>query len=225
MCGRFTLSQTAQTIAEVFALEEVPPVESSYNIAPTQFIATIKQAEGSVRRQFQRMRWGLIPSWSKDPKIGNRLINARAETIHEKPSFRSGFKNRRCLIPSDGFYEWQKQETGSKQPYYIYLRNHKLFAFAGIWDRWTGADGEEVESCTIVTTQANPFVASLHDRMPVILNPEEYDLWLSPLNNHDSDRLKSLLQPYPAAQMEMHPVSQRVNKTNQNDPELIAFLN
>jgi putative SOS response-associated peptidase YedK len=185
MCGRFTLGLTADAIASAFAVEVDLALEPRLNIAPTQPIATVIQSSQDFYRQLQLMQWGLIPSWAKDTAIGNKLINARSETVMEKPSFRAAFKYRRCLIPADGFYEWKKLER-RKQPYY----NHKPFAFAGLWENWNN-----ILTCTILTTEANERVQPIHERMPVILHPEDYDRWLD--RNQTSSHLVELLEPFP----------------------------
>jgi putative SOS response-associated peptidase YedK len=162
------------------------------------------------QRAWTPVRWGLIPSWAKDAKIGNKLINARGETVAEKPSFRSAFRKRRCLIPADGFYEWKKLD-GGKQPHFIHLRDEEPFAFAGLWEHWTNPDdGEVIESCTIVTTEANALMRTLHDRMPVILPPADYDRWLDPATQ-DVEGLKELLRPYSSEEMTAYPISAYVN--------------
>lgn len=163
----------------------------------------------------ETLRWGLIPSWADDPGIGARMINARSETVAEKPSFRRAFKDRRCLIPADGFYEWQRT-NGGKQPYYFQTEDRRPFAFAGLWESWS-REGEEIHSCAILTTNANDLVGEIHPRMPVILPPEDYDLWLDP-DARESDLLLPLLRPYPAGDMQAHPVSRKVNKPSNNDP-------
>ncbi|MCB1056336.1 MAG: SOS response-associated peptidase, partial [Acidobacteria bacterium] len=165
------------------------------------------------------MRWGLIPHWAKDPSIGNRLINARAETAAEKPAFRSSFSKRRCLVPADGFYEWQKT-GGRKQPFYLQLKEHRPFAFAGLWARWKASEDETVQSFTLLTTTPNEVAAKVHDRMPVILPPESYDRWLDP-ELHDREALEALLLPYPAEAMEAYPVSTLVNSPQNDDPRCI----
>lgn len=218
MCGRYTLSQPAEAIASVFQLDEVKS-EPRYNIAPSQLVPTLYQTE-SHARQFQMLRWGLIPAWAKDPAIGNKLINARSETVAEKPSFRSAFRHRRCLIIADGFYEWRRQE-GKKQPFYFRLQDG-LFAFAGLWEHWQDPDGEVIDSCTILTTQANEILQPIHDRMPVILNPKDYDLWLDPMQK--PEQLQQLLQPYSSTAMTCYPVSTKVNKPTNDTPELINSL-
>lgn len=217
MCGRFTQRKTAGELAEAFKVGEVPETEVRYNIAPTQNILTVHQTEDG--REARLLRWGLIPSWAKDAAIGARLINARSETVTEKPSFREAFKHRRCLIPADGFYEWARRD-GQKQPYYFRLRDEQPFAFAGLWDRWKAEDGKTVETCTILTTEANEILRSVHDRMPVILHHEDYDLWLG----HDSrqqDLLKDMLRPYPSSEMLSHPVRTLVNSPQHQGAELI----
>ncbi|MBD2462653.1 SOS response-associated peptidase [Oscillatoria sp. FACHB-1407] len=218
MCGRFSLGQTGKAIAETFQLSVEPDVMPRYNIAPTQ-PAPVVLAMADEPRHFQLLYWGLIPSWAKDPKMGARLINARAETVAEKPSFRAAFKRRRCLVVTDGFYEWQRSDTG-KQPYYFQMRSHQPFAFAGLWEHWQGADGSEIDSCTILTTEANDLLSSIHDRMPVILHPQDYDLWLDP-DMQQTDRLEALLQPYDTDPMMSYPVSPRMNSPKYDDPTCV----
>jgi putative SOS response-associated peptidase YedK len=218
MCGRYTLATTPEALADAFALTEVPDFPRRYNIAPTQPVATIVQDGKTPRRKFRLMRWGLIPSWAKDPAIGNKLINARAETVQEKPSFRNAFKRRRCLIPADGFYEWQKIKGSSKQPYYFHLNDGKLFAFAGLWESWN-----DIETCTILTTAANDLLQPVHDRMPVIVGPQLYDTWLS-TNIQDPDPLLPILEPYSPEPMAAHPVGTWVNTPSNDDPRCIEEL-
>lgn len=221
MCGRFTLTQSAAAIAEAFDLDEIPRFVPGYNIAPTQPVPTIRASRDS-RREFDYLYWGLIPSWSKDPTIGARMINARSETVTEKPSFRTAFKRRRCLIVADGFYEWQKLGS-KKQPYYFQLADHQIFGFAGLWEHWHSPEGDEIQSCTILTTAANELMRSVHDRMPVILHPQDYDLWLDPTIQTD-ERLNFLLRPYPDDQMCAYPVSTKVNSPQNDSPECIVPL-
>lgn len=228
MCGRYTLTQPAEVLAEAFDVSDYVELQPRYNIAPTQDVAVIgRNHEG--RRTLGLMRWGLIPSWAKDPTIGNRMINARGESAAEKPAFRSSFKSRRCLVPADGFYEWKKQGSGSKQPYYIRMKDHHPFAFAGLWSRWRpkatdGADaGEPILSCTLLTTSPNPLMAEIHDRMPVILHPEHYDFWLNP-DNQDAEALNRLLVPYEPEAMEAYPISTMVNRPGNEGPRLIEPL-
>ncbi|MDV2994370.1 MAG: SOS response-associated protein YedK [Chroococcidiopsis sp. SAG 2025] len=217
MCGRFTLSQPAEAIASTFQLSLIPELAPRYNIAPTQPVPTIL-SEGD-RRRFQMLRWGLIPSWAKDASMGAKLINARAETVAEKPAFRSAFRRRRCLVVADGFYEWQLQKS-KKQPFYFRLQDGQPFAFAGLWETWQAPDGEKVDSCTLLTTTANSVLRSVHDRMPVILKPEDYNQWLDP-QTQEPEQLKSLLQPYSSEAMVAYPVSTKVNNPTNESPECI----
>lgn len=219
MCGRFSQSLRSEAIAEAFQLIEAPDWQPRYNIAPTQMIPAIVAAE-SGNRQFKPLRWGLIPSWSKDPTIGAKLINARSETVAEKPSFRSAFKQRRCLILADGFYEWRKQ-SGKKQPFYFRLENGSPFAFAGLWERWDSEDSR-LETCTILTTEANQTVAQVHDRMPVILKADSYDRWLDP--SQPPALLQELLRPYDSDLMTAYPVSLSVNSPRNDTPDCTAPL-
>ncbi|WP_256478610.1 SOS response-associated peptidase [Chroococcidiopsis sp. CCMEE 29] len=219
MCGRFTLSQSAEAIASVFQLDEVPILEPRYNIAPTQLVPTVLQKPEQRKRQLQMLRWGLIPAWAKDPAMGARLINARAETVTEKPSFRSAFRHRRCLVIADGFYEWQRQ-NGKKQPFYFRMHNAQPFAFAGLWERWQDPNGEIVETCTILTTDANELLRPIHDRMPVILDPKDYDLWLDPAVEN-SESLQQILHPYSSEAMTSYAVSTKVNNPGNDTPECI----
>jgi putative SOS response-associated peptidase YedK len=215
MCGRYTLRSPVETLAEEFGITgPLPEVQPRYNVAPTQEVAAVLTEEDD-ERHLEMLRWGLIPSWADDPAIGNRMINARSETAAQKPSFRSVFRKRRCLILADGFYEWQKTASG-KQPYYIRMENGSPFAFAGLWESW-GKYGEEIRSCTILTTDANDLVGEIHHRMPVILPPEEYGLWLDP-DMGEPEPLLDLLRPYPSDVMEAYPVSRRVNKPSNDEP-------
>jgi putative SOS response-associated peptidase YedK len=216
MCGRYTLRTPVDSVVEAFEIEEYPSsITPNYNIAPTQEVAAV--VEEDEKRKLEMLHWGLIPSWAKDPSIGNKMINARAETIAEKPSFRRAFKVRRCLILADGFYEWKKTD-GGKQPYHVKMEDGSLFAFAGLWETWQ--NGEEIRSCTIITTDANDLMSDIHHRMPVILHPEDYAMWL----DHDFEEkevLTTLLKPYPADVMEAYPVSRRVNKPSNNEPSVL----
>src|SRR5918998_5606157 len=205
MCGRYTLSTPAGRLAEELQLDSTVEVPPSYNVAPTQQVAAVLEDEGG--RRLEMLRWGLVRSWADDPDIGSRMINARAETAPEKPSFRRAFRGRRCLIPADGFYEW-KRTNGSKQPYYIHMKEGRPFAFAGLWESWKDEDGPEIRSCTILTTRPNPLAGEIHDRMPVILAPDTYDVWLDPAS--EGDELTGLLAPYPEEEMEAYPVSRFV---------------
>ena len=217
MCGRYTLRTPVEKLAEEFGFDatsvELPP---NYNVAPTQEVAAVL-SEGGERR-LELLRWGLIPSWADDPGIGSRMINARAETAPEKPSFRRAFRERRCLIPADGFYEW-KRMNGTKQPYYIRMREGRPFAFAGLWEGWKDDGGPEIRSCAILTTAPNALAGEIHDRMPVILPAGAYDAWLDP--EAEKEELVALLAPYPEAEMEAYPVSRFVNSPSNNDPRCI----
>lgn len=219
MCGRFTLSLPVPALLSHFGLAEMPALPPRYNIAPTQSVAAVLVLTGD--REFRLMRWGLIPSWAKDPAIGSRMINARAETVAQKPTFRTALKDRRCLIMADGFYEWDKKGE-SKQPYHVVRRDNAPLAFAGLWDRWEPAQGgEPVESCTIITTEANAVVAAFHERMPVILDPDDYPLWLDP-EVREAQKLLPLLRPYPAEKMVAHPVGTLVNSPAHESPDCIV---
>jgi putative SOS response-associated peptidase YedK len=208
MCGRFTLAESPEKVAKAFNVPEVPNFPSRYNIAPSQPVGVVIQDRDSGKREFRLMTWGLVPSWSKDP--AKSLINARAETVTEKPSFRSAFKYRRCIIPADGFYEWQKG-SGTKQPFYFSMTGNSLFALAGIWESWN-----DLESFTILTTAANPLLQTIHDRMPLILQPEDYARWLDP-SILEAQRLLDLLKPFPDELMQAIPVSTRVNSAKVDD--------
>ncbi len=220
MCGRFTLQTPAKTLVKQFQVTETPTVEARYNIAPTQAILAVHETPDG--REMKLLKWGLVPSWAKDASMGARLINARSETVAEKPAFRDAFKRRRCLIPSDGFYEWQRTE-GKKQPFFFQLKDGQPFVFAGLWDRWTGDDGKVIESCTILTTAANELLVPVHDRMPVILHEEDYELWLGE-DVRKQDLLTDLLQPFPASEMISYPVGTRVNSPQNQGEDLISQL-
>ncbi len=217
MCGRYTLTVSASVLAEVFAVD-VPELRPRYNVAPTQTMGVVRLGRDDAP-SWREARWGLIPSWAKDPTIGNRLINARAETAADKPSFRAAIRRRRCLVPADGFYEWRRSPDG-KVPHLVRFADGRPFAFAGLWERWRDADGATVDSYTILTTRPNELVAGLHDRMPVILPPEVHDEWLAPAEI-ERDRLEALLAPHPPAGMETYPVSRRVNSPANDDPECV----
>lgn len=219
MCGRFILMSPGRLVAEHFLLSREPELKPRYNIAPSQQVAAVRVAAASDGRELVHLTWGLVPFWAKDRKLGYKMINAMCETVAQKPAFRAAFRERRCLVPADGFYEW-KREAGHKQPYLIQVETAGLFAFAGLWERWTGPEGEVVESCTILTTRANELVASIHDRMPVILNPEDYALWLDKTVKR-SDQLSHLFVPYPAAHTTVRAVRARVNSPSNDDPSCI----
>jgi putative SOS response-associated peptidase YedK len=199
---------------ERFKIDEYPSsILPSYNIAPTQEVAAV--VEEDEERKLELLRWGLIPSWAKDPEIGSRMINARGETVSEKPSFRKAFKARRCLILADGFYEWQKIDNG-KQPYHVRMKDASPFAFAGLWEIWNG-DGDGIRTCAIITTEANDFMSEIHHRMPVILHPDDYEMWLDP-SFEEKGPLSALLKPYPDYAMETYPMSRRVNRPTNDEP-------
>ncbi len=219
MCGRFTLTADPKTITEAFSGVTVPEqLAPRYNVAPSQPIAVIANNAPDRVELFQ---WGLIPSWAKDPKIGNKMINARGETLGEKPSFKAPYKRRRCLVLSDGFYEWRKQPgSKTKTPMYIKLQSGQPFAFAGLWEIWSGPEGDTLLSCTIITTSPNELMADIHNRMPVILPPEAYDRWLDPAERKPTD-LDDLLKPYPADSMTAYAVSTLVNNPRNDSPACI----
>src|SRR5713226_823414 len=208
MCGRFTLKTPVEELSEKFQFPEIIPLKPRYNIAPSQDVAVVRRLPDENDRKLAMLRWGLIPAWVKDPAKARQPINAKAETVAELPTFRVAFRQRRCLIPADGFYEW-KQEGGHKQPVYIRMKDGELFAFAGLWERWVGEEGEFIESCTILTTEPNELLAPIHNRMPVILDPKDYDLWLDP-DMLEVSRLKPLLRSYQPEQMTYYPVNLRV---------------
>jgi putative SOS response-associated peptidase YedK len=210
MCGRFTLRLSREVIAKAFGLLSEIELAPRYNIAPTQDVAAVRSPAGQPR-QLSLLRWGLVPSWAKSLAVGNTMINARAETIASKPAFRKALTHRRCLIPVDGFYEWQKP---SKQPYFIHRPNGELFAFAGLWERW-----QDVESCTIITRAANEQMASLHDRMPVALPAVEWDNWLDP-NQHDPRELERILASEPLS-LVAEPVSRYVSNARNQGPQCL----
>ncbi|MCX8061983.1 MAG: SOS response-associated peptidase [Anaerolineales bacterium] len=217
MCGRFTLTTEISELQKAFPWAEFPSqMKPRYNIAPSQPVAVIANQDPYHVDFFI---WGLIPSWAKEPQIGNRLINARAETLTQKPAFRSSYRYRRCLILADGFFEWRR-EGKTKAPFLIRFKSRAPFALAGLWDRWQSPDGSEILSCTIITTEANELVQAIHSRMPVILPPTEYQFWLA-APDAEVPRLNGLLRPYPAEEMEAFAVSTVVNNPNQDRIECI----
>jgi len=218
MCGRFTQTRTWPELVELYRLADTlgpPHVPPRYNIAPTQDIAVVRRRDLSGQRELAFLRWGLIPAWAKDMDMGARMINARAETVHDKPSFRRAFRQRRCLIPADGFYEWQKQPRGTKQPYFITAAGDRPFAFAGLWEAWNAPGGPVVESCAIITTEANDELRPIHDRMPAILTPDLFDRWLD--LSLPPDDARTLLKPFDG-EMTAFPVGLRVNSVGNDDP-------
>jgi putative SOS response-associated peptidase YedK len=222
VCGRYAQFTPPEAIAELFgATLDSADVGPRYNAAPMQWLPVIRQRP-SGERVVQTLRWGLLPSWAKDETIANRLINARAETLAEKPSFRTAYRKRRCIVPADGFYEWAKRPDG-KQPFYIHAADGTLLAFAGLWERWTRPEDEEViDSFTIVTTEANDRMRPLHDRMPVILAHEAVVRWLDPAS--EPDALSDLLGPCPDPRLALHPVTRAVGNVRNEGPELIAAI-
>jgi putative SOS response-associated peptidase YedK len=219
MCGRFTLTFDPDDLQEAFSLSAPPPagLAPRYNIAPSQPVAVIANGE---TRALELFKWGLIPSWAKDPKIGNRMINARAETLAEKPSFRTALKKRRCLVLADGFYEW-KRAGKSKTPMYIQMKDGRPFAFAGLWEAWKSPDGGWIKSCTIITTTPNALMEKIHDRMPVILSPKAYDLWLTS-GELPAEKTLPLLKPFAASQMKAIAVSPLVNNPKFDSRECLV---
>ena len=218
MCGRYSLISDLQDLARQFEFDGSGFEHSPrYNVAPTQSVLTVTNREG---RQAEYMRWGLIPSWAKDATIGNRMINARGETVAQKPSFRNALQRRRCLVLADGFYEWQKVAKG-KRPMRIVLKSREPFAFAGLWESWRDPEGETIRSCAIVTTQANDLLSPIHERMPVILPRELEEFWLDG-DVTDSGALTDVLAPYPDETMDYYQVSTLVNKATNNGPDLIV---
>ncbi len=222
MCGRFSLAVNPEQIRSAYPWLTIPDqIQPRYNIAPTQPIAVVPN-DGQNKLDF--FVWGLIPGWAKDPAIGSRLINARAETLQEKPAFRTAFRRRRCLVLADGFYEWQTiPGRRGKLPMYIQMTSGKPFAFAGLWENWHSPDGSQVLSATIITTNPNGLMETIHNRMPVILPEQAYQEWLEP-DEVDPNKLQALLQPYPESEMRAFPVSTRVNSPDNESPECIQPL-
>jgi putative SOS response-associated peptidase YedK len=224
MCGRYTLTSPGEVVAEVFELVDVPPILPRYNLAPTQEAAVVRVVAPGAPRTLDPLRWGLIPYWAQDPAIGNHMINARADSVADKPAFRDSFRRRRCLVPADGFYEWKKVEPKVRQPYLIRRQDRLPFAFAGLWSSWRGPDSARpLETFTILTTGPNDLLRPLHDRMPVILDRSDFAAWLDPANR-DAARLQALLAPAPAAGWEAVPVSRAVNNPANDTPECIEPL-
>jgi putative SOS response-associated peptidase YedK len=218
MCGRFSLDALPDTLARHFDLPEVPALAPRYNIAPSQDIAVIRP--GLRGRECVLLRWGLVPAWSSEPRTKYSTINARAESVADKPTYRHAFRHRRCLIPATGFYEW-KQAGETRIPHHIRMKDGGLFALAGLWERWE-KDGNVLESCTIIVTGANRLMAPIHDRMPVILDPDRYADWLEP-DKTDSDALLAMLVPYTEDSMEAWPVSRLVNNPANDSPRCLGM--
>ena len=223
MCGRYTLSTPTDLLADLMEVRAAPELTGRYNIAPTQEAPILRiSGDSSSVREILPLRWGLVPFWADDPAIGNRMINARCETVAEKPSFRTSFKKRRCVVLADGFYEWQKT-SGSKQPYFFRLKNRQPFGMAGLWDRWDKGDAPALETFTILTTTPNELVAQAHHRMPVILPHSDVGRWLDPDADIRSD-FDDLWDPYPMTEMEGFPVSTYVNNPANDTPRCIEPL-
>jgi len=220
MCGRFALVTEKHILQMLFELDYSSEFELKprYNVAPTQQVLVVRLSPIEGKSEPVFLKWGLVPFWARDEAISNRLINARAETVREKPAFRHAYKKRRLLIPASGFFEW-KSETGGKQPYFIAAKNRELISLAGLWERWDKRPEQPLETFTILTTEANPLVAELHNRMPVIISPQSFDAWLNPLTGED--HLQQLLKPYPEDLLTFYPVSRLVNKPSNDMPELI----
>lgn len=218
MCGRYVITSTPEAIRRLFGYVEQPNFPPRYNVAPTQPIPVVHLADG--QRHFKLMRWGLIPSWVKDPKTFSLLINARAESVVDKPAFRNAMKRRRCLIPADGFYEW-KPDGPRKRPHFVRMKDGAPFAFAGLWETWTGPNGEEVDTAAIVTTEAAPEIAHIHGRMPVMLEPESFGMWLD-CANVDSLTAQALLVPTRPGALEAWEISTAVNRVANDSAELLT---
>lgn len=217
MCGRYSLTTPTEAMRQVLLFDNLPNLEPRYNIAPTQSAPVVRLDQAAGGRVLSLLRWGLVPSWAKEIGIGARMINARAETVAEKPSFRAAFRARRCLVAADGFYEWQNTATG-KQPWRICLADRRPFAFAGLWERWRGPDGE-VETFTIITTEAGPGIRAIHPRMPVILAPTDHAAWLAPATPPGT--LKPMLAPYPDDRLTSYQIDDRIGNVRNDDPGLI----
>lgn len=209
MCGRYTLSSPNDAVADLFEMPELPFLAPRYNVAPTQETAVVRVLKHGEPRQLDLLRWGLVPYWAKDLAIGNKMINARSESVAEKPAYKRSFRKQRCLVATDGFFEWKKAGK-LKQPYHVRRQDRRPFAFAGLWDRWKNPDGKLIDTFTILTTSSNDLIRPLHDRMPVILDRKDFSLWLDPEMN-DPVRLQELLVPAPSEGMETVPVSRVVN--------------
>lgn len=223
MCGRFAFYSPDEAASRLFGVSDAPELEPRYNIAPTQFAPVVRQHDGGVRR-IQLLRWGLVPFWAKDKSIGNRMINARAETLATKPAYRDSYRKRRCLVPANGFFEWQKR-GGLKQPFFISLGATEPFAMAGLWASWRSKEDPEqrLESFTIVTTTPADAISALHDRMPVIVSPQDYSRWLDP-DIRETDALESLLVPCQSDRLQFWPVSREVNDPRNEGPGLVESI-
>lgn len=228
MCGRYSITSPTETVQRVFQVSDRPNLPARYNVAPTQDVPVVRLDagdDGDGQRRLVMLRWGLIPVWADDPSIGSRMINARSESAAEKPAFREAFKRRRCLLVADGFYEWQapSEKGGRKQPYYVALSSGEPFAFAGLWERWRNpSDQSVIESCTILTTDANARLQEIYPRMPVMLAPDAFAAWLDP--DSPLPNLQRLLRPCPSEAVTAYPISTKVNAVANDGPELIEPL-
>ncbi len=221
MCGRFALVTEKKILEMLYGLELRNDLRPRYNIAPAQDILSLRRSPHSGKKEFTYLKWGLVPFWSKDSSIGSPMINARSETVAEKPAFRDAFKKRRIIIPASGFFEWKKKEKGAKQPYYINRKDGQPLSLAGLWERWEKGD-EILESCTILTTEPNRLVAPLHDRMPVIISLRDIESWLE--QSYDFADLSELLKPYAEKELTVRPVSQRVGNPANDTPDILDPL-
>ena len=225
MCGRYTQKESFEQLLKRLGLSKILSLKPRFNIAPSQMVACVRQVPENGNREAVLLKWGLIPSWAKDPSIGYKMINARAETVAEKPSFRKAFKRQRCLVLADGFYEWKREGT-AKQPYYIHFKDSRPFAFAGLWEHWqdkTKEDSQAIESCTIITTGPNALMEPIHHRMPVILDEESIEVWLK-TEMTEPTILNPLLRPYHSDEMEAYPVSLMVNNPRNDNQECIQGI-
>jgi putative SOS response-associated peptidase YedK len=218
MCGRYAIISAPEAIRALFAYEDQPNFPSRYNVAPTQPVPIVRLMEG--KRRFALMRWGFLPAWVKDPRTFSLLINARGESINDKPAFRLAMRRRRCLVPADGFYEW-RQEGRHRRPFFVRARSGGPLAFAGLWETWTGPNGEELDTAAIVTTRANRTLATIHERMPVVVAPEAFDFWLD-CHKVDAETAAALIAPPPEEALEAYEISPAVNHVANDSPELIA---
>jgi putative SOS response-associated peptidase YedK len=221
MCGRFSLTVPERFFPRAFVFKDIPEMQPDYNIPPGVDIWAVRNKNASDSQEIVKLRWGLVPFWANDPTIGNRLINARSETVRDKPAFKSAFESRRCLIPADGFYEW-KRDGKLRIPHFFQRKGREPFAMAGLWEKWQSPFGERLESCTILTTAANELMRGLHHRMPVILDNNNMEAWLNPEST--KIHLQRLTTPYPAEAMEVFPVSSLVNSPKNNSPECLLKL-
>lgn len=223
MCGRYTITIALEELLSRYEAENAlsSMYEPRYNVAPGQLVPAV--IAGAERNRLGQLKWGLVPPWADDPKVAYRMINARAETLKTRPAYREAYRAKRCLIPADGFYEWQKQGGGAKRPYRITLRGGGLFSFAGLYETWTAPDGSKLHTCVVLTTEPNRLMADIHDRMPVILRPEDEALWLD-RRTRDGSKLDKLLAPYPAEEMEAYEVGRAVGNASYDNPACIERI-